>query len=79
LELRRLGKQKNLAFKKGFLGKTVEVLIENTRDKETGYLKGITDNYIKVLIQGTDERMNNYYQVKVAAIKSDKVYGVWVQ
>jgi threonylcarbamoyladenosine tRNA methylthiotransferase MtaB len=79
LELRRLGKQKNLAFKKDFLEKTIEVLVENTRDKETGYLKGITDNYIKVLIQGADERMNNYYRVKVAAIKSDKVYGVWEQ
>ena len=87
LELRRLGRQKNLAFKKGFLGKTVEVLVENTRDKETGLLKGITDNYIKVLLpdkQCSDRAgyplgaaMNNYCPVQITAITADKVYGEW--
>jgi threonylcarbamoyladenosine tRNA methylthiotransferase MtaB len=77
-KLRQLGKKKFLDFRQGFIGNTVEVLIENSRDKDTGLLKGITDNYIKVLLPGSDKRMNNYYQVRLTGIKDNKVLGEWV-
>jgi len=77
--LRQLGKEKALAFKKGFLGQTVEVLIENTRDKDTGLLRGITDNYIKVLLTGPDDRMNEFYRVRITEIRDNRVMGEWLR
>ncbi len=49
--LRRLGEEKNLCFKRANQGKTVEVLVEEDTDEETGLLKGYTGNYLRVLIE----------------------------
>lgn len=46
-----------LGFRLKFYDRKQSVLIENTRDKETGLLTGYTDTYIKVLIDGPDELM----------------------
>lgn len=44
-------------FRLKFYDRKQSVLIENTRDKETGLLSGYTDTYVKVLIDGPDELM----------------------
>ena len=48
------GEEFSYDYRKTFLGKEVEVLIEEKRDKETQLLTGYTDTYIKVLIDGGD-------------------------
>lgn len=73
--LRKLGKQKSLEFKQNLRGEEAEILIESSRDKETGLLKGLTGNYIKVLVDGSDELMNRFVWVKMMEIKEGKVYG----
>jgi threonylcarbamoyladenosine tRNA methylthiotransferase MtaB len=76
-KMRRLGNIKKQVFYKKFLGKTVEVLIEGKRDKETGFLKGITSNYIPVHVVGNDELFNTMVQVNINKIeKNNVVYGV---
>ena len=76
-KMRRLGNLKKYAFYKKFTGKTVEILIEGKRDKETGLLKGITSNYIPVYVDGNDELFNTMVQVNIDKIaKNNMVFGV---
>jgi len=70
----RLGMMEELArdmsygYRKDFLNKKTEVLIEGARDAATGLLKGYDDKYIRVLIKGGDELM-----YKLAPVILDKV------
>ncbi|KPK41772.1 MAG: hypothetical protein AMJ78_04585 [Omnitrophica WOR_2 bacterium SM23_29] len=52
-------------FRKHFIGKELEVLVETKRDKSTGLLTGYSDNYIKVLFYGPDELMRDLIRVKI--------------
>ncbi len=70
--LRNLGAEKRFRFYNGFIGQKLEVLIEETRDSETGLLKGISSNYIPVFIDASDDRMNNIVQVKVEKLIKNK-------
>ena len=63
--MRRLGTEKKVRFYKKFTGQTLEVLIEETRDKKSGLLKGFSSNYIPVLVDASDEHMNTIVQVKI--------------
>ncbi|MBW2062024.1 MAG: tRNA (N(6)-L-threonylcarbamoyladenosine(37)-C(2))-methylthiotransferase MtaB [Deltaproteobacteria bacterium] len=48
--LREVGRAKRLAFYQRHQRQVRPVLIENTRDRETGLTRGLTDNYIQVLM-----------------------------
>lgn len=48
--LRDLGAKKRETFSRRFLGKTLPVLVEHTRDKKTGLIKGFSHNYLPVLL-----------------------------
>ncbi len=63
--LRELGYEKWCNFIEGFVGKKLEVLLENRRDKKTGKLTGLSDNYIRVLVDGKDELMNQIVSVEI--------------
>jgi threonylcarbamoyladenosine tRNA methylthiotransferase MtaB len=73
--LRELGRKKSLEFKKSFLGKELEILVENTRDKDNNLLKGFSGNYIKVFLDGPETLMNRIIPVKVKKICDGRVYG----
>jgi len=76
-KMRLLGNEKKRSFYKGFLGNSVEILIEGKRDKATGLLKGITSNYIPVHVDGKDDLFNTSVQVKIQKIdKNNTVFGV---
>jgi len=64
-KIRELGNHKKKAFYQQFIGKTVEVLVESTRDKKTGCLKGFTSNYIPVLFDGPDKMKNTMVHVTI--------------
>ncbi len=76
-KMRRLGNEKKRIFYETFIGKTVQVLIEGKRDKDTGLLKGITSNYIPAHVIGNDELFNTVVQVNIKKIeKNNMVFGV---
>ncbi|MCX5727069.1 MAG: tRNA (N(6)-L-threonylcarbamoyladenosine(37)-C(2))-methylthiotransferase MtaB [Candidatus Saganbacteria bacterium] len=62
------------AYAKKWLGKTVEVLVEQ-RDKATRMLDGLTPHYIRVFFEGEDELIGKLVTVKVKKIESEFVIG----
>ena len=73
--LRTLAQAKNLAFRQRFVGKAVEVLVLETRDKATGLLSGLTDNYVEVLVSGGDDLMRRYLAVRMTDAAPDRTMG----
>lgn len=80
-DLRALGRQKSQEFKEYYLGKEIEVLVENSPDKETGHPKGISDNYLKVLLPGESlkEIVNRYHTIRVVHLKGERLIGMGVK
>ncbi|MGB7062809.1 MAG: tRNA (N(6)-L-threonylcarbamoyladenosine(37)-C(2))-methylthiotransferase MtaB [Candidatus Zixiibacteriota bacterium] len=60
-----LGKEKWRDYIQGFVGKKLNVLIENRRDRKTGMLTGLSDNYIRVLLDGDDSLKNRIIPVPI--------------
>ena len=75
-QMRRLGQDKRMSFYRGFVGKTMPVLIETKRDGTTGLLKGISSNYLPVLIDGMDEVKNKIVDVKIEKCEANKLFGI---
>ncbi len=73
--LRALGRRKRAAFQGRFLGRKLDVLVEERRDKLTGRLKGYSRNYIPVLIEGEDDLVNREIKVSVTDLKDGRVLG----
>jgi threonylcarbamoyladenosine tRNA methylthiotransferase MtaB len=73
--LRALGTRKADAFRKAYLGETLEVLFEGRREKETGYLQGVSDNYIRVFANGPDEARDQIRTTRVSQIEEDRAIG----
>jgi len=73
--MRRLGQDKRIDFYRGFVGKTMPVLIETKRDGATGLLKGIASNYLPVLIDGGDEAKNKIVDVTIGKLEGNKLFG----
>ena len=73
--LRALAGEKLRGFQEGFLGQTLEVLVEQERDPGSGLLKGYSDNYIKVLLSGPDTFKNMVVPVKVHSVEEQGMLG----
>jgi len=73
--LRGLGQEKRSLFYESFLGRELEILVETSRDRETGMLKGVSRNYVPVLFGGTDCWKRSLVQVKVSCVKGRRVFG----
>jgi threonylcarbamoyladenosine tRNA methylthiotransferase MtaB len=73
--LRELGRAKNLAFRRGLVGRTEDVLALETRDRATGRLVGLTGNYVEVRFDGTDELMGAMARVRVTEATPDGTEG----
>lgn len=69
--MRELGNVKKTEFYHRFIGRTVEILIESSRDKKTGNLKGLTSNYIPVLLDGPDLLKNKLVHVKIETMNKN--------
>ena len=66
-----LGNVKKREFYKKNIGKEVEVLVENKRDRLTGCLKGMTSNYLPVLLSGEDDMKNTIVKAGIEKVNSD--------
>lgn len=64
-------------YRKGFLGKELDVLVETKRDRVTGLLKGYSDNYIKVLFKGPDNIMKKVVRIKIKEVDITRTLGVY--
>jgi threonylcarbamoyladenosine tRNA methylthiotransferase MtaB len=74
-ELTDLIEIKAIKFREKFIGKTVSVLFEEQRDRETGLLKGHSEHYIPVLADGNNSLINQIVSTKIQEIKGNKVFG----
>lgn len=74
--LKELGRLKSLDFKKRFLGKSLDVLVENERDPDTKMLKGHSENFLPVRFPGKDPLMNQIVRTRLTHIENDILYGV---
>ena len=75
--LKELARQKSQKFKERFLKKDLDVLIEQNRDPETGYLKGYTGNYMSVHIDDSDDLINQIIPVYLSRIENERLFGVY--
>ena len=62
-------------FRKTFLGKRLDVLVEGQRDKATGLLEGYSDNYIRLLFKGPDSIMKRIVPVTVKEVTPQETFG----
>ncbi len=63
--MRLLGDSKRAEFYARFIGQKIDVLIETTRHRPTGFLKGLSSNYIPVLIDANDDYQNKLVTVRI--------------
>jgi threonylcarbamoyladenosine tRNA methylthiotransferase MtaB len=74
--LRKLGKEKRDAFTRRFVGKRLSVLVEDKKDKDTGFMKGFSDNYIPVVIENGNSSLVNRVLYVIPDYSLDgKLYG----
>ncbi len=75
-KLKALVSKKKTDFKKQITGSILSVLIEQSRDKQTGFLKGISKNYQQVLVDGEDKLKNTIVKVKIEEILAENLKGI---
>ena len=73
--LKVLDTAKRKTFYQGVIGKRALVLIETSRDKETGLPVGRSRNYIPFLIKNHNELKNSEIDVVANEINGDRVIG----
>ena len=73
--LRALGCAKNLAFRRGLVGREEPVLVLETRDRRGGRLIGLTGNYVEVRFDGAETLMGTMSRVHVTAAAADGTEG----
>jgi threonylcarbamoyladenosine tRNA methylthiotransferase MtaB len=77
--LRRLGAAKRRAFAERCVGAELDVLVETTRDRETGRLVGYSRNYARVLLDGPDALGNTEVRVRAVDRQGDRLLAVGVR
>lgn len=73
--LRRLGAAKNLAFRQAHVGREVELLVLEHRERETVALVGLTGNYLEVAFDGLDALMRRFARVRVTSVDGEQLRG----
>ena len=74
-EMINLGKKMSETFRKRMLGKSKDVLVEESRQGKNKQLAGFTDNYIRVLLDVPDTAVNKIINVKLTNVDNEFVYG----
>lgn len=74
--LRRLSDLKKRSYFSSFLGKELEVLVQNR--EASGSLKGLARNYASVILDGADSLLNTEVRVRITEVSRDHVRGIVV-
>jgi threonylcarbamoyladenosine tRNA methylthiotransferase MtaB len=69
---RELGRDKNLAFRRGLVGERRPVLVLNERDRDTGRLCGLTSNYVEVVFDGPGALARRFATVRITEARADR-------
>jgi threonylcarbamoyladenosine tRNA methylthiotransferase MtaB len=74
--LRELSARKREEFALDFLGKPLQVLVEETKDKKTGLLKGFSQNYLHFFLEENNiSAINKIVTVQAEKYQEGKLYG----
>lgn len=73
--VKQFAEEMSFSYRKNFLGRDVDVLVESSRDRKTNLLTGYTDTYIKVLFEGNDTLINELAKVKITRVLPDCTIG----
>jgi threonylcarbamoyladenosine tRNA methylthiotransferase MtaB len=73
--LRQLSREKSREWRAGLVGRTLDCLVEKTRDRAGGLLRGIADNGLPVLFPGPDTLMKTVVPVVVDAAGERSSHG----
>jgi threonylcarbamoyladenosine tRNA methylthiotransferase MtaB len=77
--LRKLGKEKNYAFRKKQQGVCLPVVVEDKIDPKTGLLSGLTDNYIRVQISNAEKDLiGKEIPVRITEVKKDDNFAAYL-
>jgi threonylcarbamoyladenosine tRNA methylthiotransferase MtaB len=63
--LHQIGKEKWEKHLDSYVGKQMEILVESSREKNTGKLVGLTGNYLRVLITGNEDLKNKILKAEI--------------
>lgn len=66
-----LGKQLGEKFRQRLIGKTMNVLVEDSREGRDGHLAGFTENYLRVLMEVPDSAVNRILPVKLKTLEDE--------
>jgi len=72
--LRELGREKNLLFRRGMIGRRREVLVLAERDRDTGLHSGLTSNYVEVVFDGPDGLARRFAPVTITGVTADHTF-----
>jgi len=72
--LKNIASAKNESARLAMVGKTLDVLVENSRGAD-GFLKGFSDNYFPVRLEGPDTLMNSIVSVRITASGNGRLEG----
>ncbi len=56
----------------GFLGKEMEVLVE---ENENGFAEGLTDNYLKVVFHDSSVNKGDFVKIRIKEVHEERVFG----
>ena len=73
--LRELSARKRKEFMAGFVGKTLEVLVEGQSRKDPRYLHGLSSNYLRIWFEAGDVKPNTLVRVKIEKVKENCLMG----
>ncbi|RLD96953.1 MAG: hypothetical protein DRI91_06200 [Aquificota bacterium] len=74
--LRELRAKKIQAFREAHLGRSLKVLIEGRRDRETGLIRGISENYIPFLfLEDPGVERGRYVTARGEELKGEMLAG----
>ena len=76
-DLRRLSERKKRAYHEKFVGRELEVLVQER--KEGGMVKGLSRNYIPVMLTGDTNLINNEISVRITRTGKNLVEGEYVE
>lgn len=76
-QLRALGREKSLAFRRRMIGERREVLVLGERDRATGLLSGLTSNYVEVVFDGPENLARRFARVTVTDAEVDHTFATF--
>ncbi len=73
--MRKIGRDKKMAFYQAHVGQIEEVLVEGPAPDRPGWLRGVSANYLKVVLPGQVEWQNRRLGVRFLQVWDEMLVG----